>query len=155
MFGSNKNKENHFAKGGTTLLARSVEILGDIKFAGNLEIEGVVKGNIFAEKGMDARVRIMEKGQVTGNIHAPKVIINGDVNGDVHADKHLELAANAVVNGNVHYQVIEMVKGAQVNGNMVFENTQHPAPKDSASAPKTPSNTTSSNTAIKTAPGAL
>ena len=118
MFG-NKNKDNVFASGGTTLLARSVEIVGDIKFGGNLEVEGVVTGNIYAQSETDARVRIMEKGQVNGEISAPKIIINGYVTGDVYSTKHIELAANAVVNGNVHYNVIEMVKGAEVNGNLV------------------------------------
>ena len=118
MFGS-KSKDNVFASGGTTLLARSVEIVGDIKFGGNLEVEGTVTGNIYAQSETDARVRIMEKGQVNGEISAPKIIINGFVTGDVYSTKHIELAANAVVNGNVHYNVIEMVKGAEVNGNLV------------------------------------
>lgn len=121
MFSSNKSKDRQFAAGGTTLLACSVTIQGDIKFAGNLEVEGVVEGNIYAEKGADARVRIMGKGKVDGDIFAPKIVINGTVNGNVHASKHLELASNAIVMGDVHYQVIEMVKGSQVNGKLVFE----------------------------------
>ena len=119
MFGGKKDKDNIFASGGTTLLARSVEIIGDIKFGGNLEVEGVVTGNIYAQSETDARVRIMEKGEVKGEINAPKIVINGQVTGDVYSTKHIELAANAVVNGNVHYNVIEMVKGAEVNGNLV------------------------------------
>ena len=119
MFGGKKDKDNIFANGGTTLLARSVEIIGDIKFGGNLEVEGIVTGNIYAQSETDARVRIMEKGEVKGEINAPKIVINGQVTGDVYSTKHIELAANAVVNGNVHYNVIEMVKGAEVNGNLV------------------------------------
>lgn len=127
MFGGKKDKDNIFANGGTTLLARSVEIIGDIKFGGNLEVEGIVTGNIYAQSETDARVRIMEKGEVKGEINAPKIVINGQVTGDVYSTKHIELAANAVVNGNVHYNVIEMVKGAEVNGNLV-----HVADKDDA-----------------------
>lgn len=127
MFGGKKDKDNIFANGGTTLLARSVEIIGDIKFAGNLEVEGIVTGNIYAQSESDARVRIMEKGEVKGEINAPKIVINGQVTGDVYSTKHIELAANAVVNGNVHYNVIEMVKGAEVNGNLV-----HVAEKEEA-----------------------
>lgn len=127
MFGGKKDKDNIFANGGTTLLARSVEIIGDIKFGGNLEVEGIVTGNIYAQSETDARVRIMEKGEVKGEINAPKIVINGQVTGDVYSTKHIELAANAVVNGNVHYNVIEMVKGAEVNGNLV-----HVADKEEA-----------------------
>lgn len=108
------------ASGGTTLISKSTEIAGNVNFSGSLEIEGRVKGNIVAEEGSHARVRVMETGVVEGDICVPTVVINGAVNGDVHASRHVELAAKATVTGNVHYQVIEMVKGAQVNGNLVF-----------------------------------
>ena len=48
------------------------------------------------------------------------VIINGNVKGDVHCSDHVELAGKANVDGNVHYNLIEMVKGAQLNGNLVY-----------------------------------
>jgi len=118
MFGKKDSAMSGFASGSTTLLSRSTKIVGDIHFVGNLEIEGVVRGNIIADG--DARVRVMEKGLVEGEIVAPKIVINGRVVGDVHSSKHVELAANAVIEGNLHYQFIEMVKGAQVNGNLVY-----------------------------------
>ncbi len=116
-----KEKAMAFAAGSTTLISLSTELVGDIHFKGNLEIEGRVKGNIFAEAGSDARVRVMEKGFVEGEINAPTIVINGSVKGDVFSSKHIELAAKASVAGNVHYNMIEMVKGAQVNGSLVFD----------------------------------
>jgi len=118
MFGSNK-KNNQFASGGHTLFDRAVEITGSVVFGGTLDIEGKVVGDIMAADGADALVRVRDKGSVQGEIRAPKIIINGHVTGDVHSSKHLELASNAVVHGNVHYAVIEMVKGAEVNGNLI------------------------------------
>lgn len=109
-----------FASGSTTLISKSTELVGDIHFNGNLEIEGRVRGNIYAEEGSDARVRIMEKGLVEGEICVPTIVINGAVHGDVHSSKHVELAAKAAVQGNVHYNMIEMVKGAQVNGSLLY-----------------------------------
>lgn len=113
-----KDQDNHFAAGGHTLLARAVEITGDIKFGGDMEVIGVIKGNIYAEPGVDAKISIAEKGEVYGEIHAPQIIVRGSVKGDIHSSKHLELAASAVVQGNVHYSAIEVVKGAQVNGKL-------------------------------------
>ncbi len=117
MFGS-KNKDQ-FAKGGHTLFDHALEIEGNVRFGGVLDIEGTVNGAVSAVESQDALIRVREKGCVNGDIKAPKIIINGRVNGDVYATEHLELAAKAVVNGNVHYKVIEMVKGAEVNGNLV------------------------------------
>ncbi len=120
-------KDNQFAKGGHTLFDRALEVEGDVRFGGTLDVEGTVKGNIAAVEGVDALVRILEKGRVIGDINAPKIIVDGEINGDIYATKHLELAAKAVVNGNVHYEVIEMVKGSQVNGNLVHIEAAAPA----------------------------
>ena len=145
MFGNKKNDQ--FAKGGHTLFDHALEIDGNVKFAGTLDVEGVVNGDIVAVEGQDALIRVREKGCVNGDIHAPKVIINGRVNGDVFASKHLELAARAEVNGNVHYSVIEMVKGSQVNGSLVHvEPAPAPAPAKAEVAPKVQAVKTSRDT---------
>lgn len=120
MWGRDKGSSMGFAAGSTTLISKSTQVVGDVHFSGNLEIEGLVKGNIFAKEGSDARVRIMEKGLVEGQINVPTIVINGTVKGDVYSGKHVELAAKAEVSGNVHYNLIEMVKGAQVNGSLVY-----------------------------------
>ena len=103
-----------------TLISKDAEIIGDIKLIGDLEIQGLVRGSILAKEGSGAMVRVVEGGRVEGEIHSPKVMINGEVKGDVHSTDHVELAAKACVEGNVHYSLIEMVKGAQVNGNLVY-----------------------------------
>jgi len=103
-----------------TLISRGTKVVGDLHFAGDLQIEGTVMGNIIADNGNDAKLVVAEKGRVEGEIRVPMVIINGSVNGNVHSTKHVELAAKAVVEGNVHYQLIEMVKGSQVNGSLVY-----------------------------------
>lgn len=139
MFGKKDPAVGGFASGSITVISKATEIIGDLHFSGNLEVEGVVRGNLVAEKGSDARVRIDGKGCVEGEIHVPTVVINGHVKGDVYSSKHLELAAKAVVEGNVHYQLIEMVKGAQVNGNLLYleEKAQPKAPeKPAKSEPK-------------------
>lgn len=82
-------------------------------------IEGTVRGNVNAHSDSDARLQVVEDGQVEGEIRVPHVVINGNVKGDVHAARHLELSSKAMVEGNVHYKLIEMVKGAQVNGSLV------------------------------------
>ncbi|MEE8057722.1 MAG: polymer-forming cytoskeletal protein [Pseudomonadales bacterium] len=107
----------------TTLISKGSEISGDIKFSGDLEIQGLVHGNIVATADNSAVVRVVDGGRVEGEIHCPKIIINGQVQGDVHSGEHVELAAKANVVGNVYYNLIEMVKGAQVNGNLVYAGT--------------------------------
>ncbi|MCV6605792.1 MAG: polymer-forming cytoskeletal protein [Porticoccaceae bacterium] len=117
-----KNKKavsSNYSNGATTLIAEGTEISGEIRFHGNLEIEGRVIGNIVAMDDDKARVRVLQSGQVQGEVQAPSVVVNGLVEGDLKVSHQLELAARAVVDGNVHYRLIEVEKGAQVNGNFI------------------------------------
>ena len=102
-----------------TLVSKATEIIGDIHFSGELIIEGRVKGSIYAEDDSSAVIRVADKGSVEGDICVPSAVINGLVQGDVRSSNHLELAAKAVVAGNVHYNLIERVMGAEVNGNLM------------------------------------
>lgn len=122
MFSKKEKVDSTMASSGsnhTTLIARQTEVSGDMHFRGNLVIEGKVKGNVSAHSDSDARLQIVDGGTVEGEIRVPHVVINGNVNGDVYAARHLELSSKAMVEGNVHYKLIEMVKGAQVNGALV------------------------------------
>lgn len=122
MWGREKDRGMAFntTSGVTTLVSRDTEIIGSIHFTGDLEIQGVVRGNIVASGNGAAVVRVIEGGRVEGEIRAPHIVVNGTVVGDVHAGEHMELAAKAQVEGNVHYQLIEMARGAQLNGNLVY-----------------------------------
>ncbi len=102
-----------------TLISRATKVIGDLHFTGELQLEGKVTGNIYADDEKDAKLVIADTGVVEGEIRAPLVIVNGKVTGNIYSSKHLELAAKGNVTGSVHYQSIEMVKGAQVNGSMV------------------------------------
>jgi cytoskeletal protein CcmA (bactofilin family) len=113
-----KEKGGFGTSSATTLISRDTEIVGDIKFSGNLDIEGVVRGNIIAQSGKEAVVRVVDKGRVEGEIRAPSVIVNGEIVGDVYSTKHLELASKARVQGNVNYTLVEMAIGAEVNGGL-------------------------------------
>ena len=128
MWGKDKTKKVDFDlhAGKTTMIAKGTVINGDVKFEGGLLVEGTIKGNVRAEEGSEALLRLSEAGEIQGEIHVPNVVVNGKVNGDVHSSAHVELAAKAVVNGNVHYNLIEMVMGAEVNGSLVHSQ-QKPA----------------------------
>lgn len=120
MWGNKKAKgrkpvTGHF----DTLISNKTQIEGDLHFSGGLHIDGTVKGTIRADESSEAIIRISDVGEVDGDVIAPHIIINGTVHGDVYSSKHIELAANASIKGNVYYHLIEMVMGAEVNGNLV------------------------------------
>lgn len=104
----------------STLIAEGTKIRGDVHFSGGLHLDGVVDGSIAAE-GTDAVLTLSEKGRINGEVRVSNAVINGVVNGDIFVGERLELAANARVEGNVHYKVLEMTAGAQVNGKMLYQ----------------------------------
>ena len=115
---SSKNKNTgHY----DTLISSKSEFIGDLHFSGGLHIDGRIKGNLIADEQSGAVVRISETGVVEGEIRVPNIIINGTVVGNVHSGMHIELAKKAVVNGDVHYGMMEMVMGAQVNGSLIHK----------------------------------
>ena len=128
MFGAAEKNKPRQQGPAHTLISRQTEILGDLRFNGELIIEGTVKGNIFADDESGALVRIAETGVVEGEIWVPSAVINGLVRGDVHCATHLELAAKAVVNGNLMHigraqQESKRLAGSQ--GNVLAYDTAH------------------------------
>lgn len=113
----NTNSADHY----DTLISSKTEIVGDIKFKGGLQVEGVIKGNLVAEPGNSAIVRISDTGRIEGQINAPNVVVNGAVVGDIHATEYIELAKKARVQGDVYYHKMEMVLGSEVNGKLVHQ----------------------------------
>ncbi len=122
--------------GKTTLISEDTVVIGDIRFTGDLEVEGLVRGNVIAEADSAAIVRIVGKGCVEGEIRAPDIVINGEVRGDVYSARQLELAPKARVTGNVFYTTVEMAAGAEVNGSLTHVTEEEGAGMLTAVAPE-------------------
>ncbi len=135
MFGSKKSGGGKSTKI-DTLIGQNSEIHGDVMFRGGLHVDGVIRGNVHAEPESDSVMSLSERGLVEGEIRVPNVVLNGSVQGDVYCSEHIELAAQARVTGNVYYRLIEMARGAEVNGNLVHCGDGEPTNAKSPSAPK-------------------
>ena len=104
-----------------TLIGHDIEIRGDVKFNGGLHLDGKIIGNAIAENGSNSVFIVSDKGCVEGDVSVSYAIINGEVVGNVYASEKLELSARARITGDVHYSLLEMASGAEVNGKMVHE----------------------------------
>jgi cytoskeletal protein CcmA (bactofilin family) len=104
-----------------TLIGRQTEILGDVRFAGGLHVDGKIKGKVLSSGDKEAALSVSDVGAIEGDVNVPNIVLNGQVNGDVRATVKVTLASKARVTGNVYYKVIEMESGASVNGQLVHE----------------------------------
>ncbi len=121
MFGGDKGRSGRAAPqvAVETLIGPRVTVRGDLTFSGGLYVEGRIHGSVVAEEGAEAVLTIAEHGLVEGEVRAPVVIINGQLQGDVHAGERIELAAQARVQGNIYYKVVEMAAGAMITGRLI------------------------------------
>jgi cytoskeletal protein CcmA (bactofilin family) len=121
MFGNNRKDGQRPAVNVDTLIGEQCTIEGEVRFSGGLHVEGTIKGAVAAESGAEAVLMLSDKGRIEGEIRAPHVVINGHVRGDIIAAERVELAAQARIEGNIYYKVLEMAAGAQVCGHLVRE----------------------------------
>ncbi len=134
MFNNRKDARAPVSESATTLIAEGTQIRGDIHFGGRLHIDGKVDGAVHGE-GEQAVLTLSEHAIVTGEVHAPHIVVDGTINGDVDATGRLELASNARIEGNVYYKLLEMSAGARINGKMVHrDEPQKQLPKPDADA---------------------
>lgn len=110
-----------------SLISERTRLEGRLLFSGGVHLDGLIVGDvIFENSGVDVAAtsskpvfRVSRQGEVQGDIYAPHVIINGRVSGNVHASGLIELAEHARVTGDVHYGLLDMAPGAEVNGKLI------------------------------------
>jgi cytoskeletal protein CcmA (bactofilin family) len=103
------------------LVGQHTVITGEVLFSGGLHVDGKVIGNIRTEDDDSSVLTVSDRGIIEGEVDVPYVVLNGSVIGNVTAKQHIELAANARVEGNVYYNLLEMAMGAEVNGQLIHK----------------------------------
>ena len=114
----------------TTLIDKDIVISGDTSYTGGIRIDGKIKGNLKVH-GDEGSLLIMGYGsKITGDVEVEKAIINGEINGNVKCHDYLELNTNAIVNGSIEYDIIEVQEGAKITGDLKFiKNNKKTEPK--------------------------
>ena len=124
MFGRKKNTVSGTVD---TLIGKSAVVKGDMEFSGGLHLDGRIVGNVCAAAPATGKASssstttlwISEDGSIDGNVDVPSLVLNGIVRGDIRASSRVVIGAKAKVFGNVHYGVIEMTQGGEVNGKLI------------------------------------
>jgi cytoskeletal protein CcmA (bactofilin family) len=101
-----------------SLIAQDCQIDGNFSFVDGLRLDGTVLGNITGCEDHPSILVISEFAVVRGEIHADHVIVNGRVEGPVYARTMLELQPKGRITGDVTYKVLEMHRGAIVEGRL-------------------------------------
>ncbi|MFC3050950.1 bactofilin family protein [Kordiimonas pumila] len=113
-----------------SIIASDVEIKGNIKTSGELQLDGTIIGDLAC-----GGLAMGETGSVVGTIIADTVSIRGTVKGEVRA-RSVRLEQSAVIEGDIYHESLSVEAGAKLTGH--FAHTSSPREKKS-SEQETPS----------------
>jgi len=94
------------------VLNSDVEIKGNVKFSGELTLEGKLEGEI----NSDGTLSVGETGLINGNVNAGTVIIRGKVNGNVVARDKIEIKSKAELFGDIRSAKLAIEEGVTFVG---------------------------------------
>lgn len=98
-----------FIKENPSIISKDLDIIGDLKSKGSIEIEGHIKGDIEADM-----VSIREDGKVVGNIKTKILNIKGYFNGIITCEK-INISDTAKITGEISYVSLSADYGANIN----------------------------------------
>jgi len=95
-----------------SIISEGSEFKGNIKTSGEIQIDGVINGNVRAKQ-----VVVGVNGNVRGNVTANFLRICGKIEGEIRAET-LEIVSSASVKGNIYKKTISIESGSKVIGNI-------------------------------------
>ena len=93
-----------------SLVSTDLEITGDLKTPGEVQLDGTIEGDIAC-----AKLIVGEKACITGLVEANEVVIRGKIIGQIKAHS-VELAKTAHVVGDIWHDILAVDAGAFLEG---------------------------------------
>ena len=105
------SEENNISHSGRSHVGETMQIEGDLRTAGSIDVAGLVNGNLFVSD-----MSITETGSIRGSIEATSIEINGHVEGKITADTVI-VGKTAVIKGDVFFKnTLKTEEGADIDG---------------------------------------
>jgi cytoskeletal protein CcmA (bactofilin family) len=112
---TSKNSRN----AATSLVAAGTFLSGDITFCNELVIAGTVNGSVTNSGEDNGVVKILEGGQFTGEIMAPKIEILGQVEANITGTVSVSIGPSANVSGVIRFMKLAVSPGATISGELI------------------------------------
>ena len=106
--GADANRLIAISAGKRNVLGSDVEIEGEVRFPGDLIVDGRIEGRIVSEGSLT----IGEKAHIKAEIKCGSVIVQGRVEGNITATDRVEICALAEVTGDIKAGALSMEAGA-------------------------------------------
>ena len=95
-----------------TVIADDVEIVGSIKSASNIQIDGKLNGDLTCS----GNAMLGTSCSIKGNVNVKSTTVNGQVNGNITAKDKIDLKASARVTGDIRAKRLTVEDGVSFTG---------------------------------------
>ncbi len=95
-----------------TVIADDVEIVGSIKSASNIQMDGKLNGDLTCS----GNAMLGTSCSIKGNINVQSTTVNGQVNGNITAKDKIDLKASARVTGDIRAKRLTVEDGVSFIG---------------------------------------
>ena len=104
-------EEKKLNDNGRSHIGETLQLEGDLRSAGSLDVAGLINGNVFVSEMV-----ITETGSVRGTLEATNIEINGHVEGKIKADSII-VGKTAVIKGDLFFKnTLKTEEGADIDG---------------------------------------
>ena len=104
-------EEKQLNHSGRSYVGETMQLEGDLRSAGSIDVAGLINGNIFVSE-----MTIAETGSVRGSIEAANIEVNGHVEGKISADVVI-IGKSAVIKGDIFFKnTLKTEEGADIDG---------------------------------------
>ncbi len=105
------DKEKQLNHSGRSHFGETMQLEGDLRSSGSMDIAGLINGNVFVSE-----IAITETGSIRGMIETGSIEINGHVKGKISADS-VVVGKNAVIKGDISFKnTLKTEEGADIDG---------------------------------------
>ena len=104
-------EEKELNHSGRSYVGETMQLDGDLRTAGSIDIAGLINGNVYV-----AEMTIAETGSVRGSIEAANIEVYGHVEGKISADVVI-IGKTAVIKGDIFFKnTLKTEEGADIDG---------------------------------------
>jgi cytoskeletal protein CcmA (bactofilin family) len=104
-------EEKQLNENGRSFVGETLQLEGDLRSAGSLDVAGLINGNVFVTD-----IVVAETGSVRGSIEATNIEINGHVEGKISADVII-IGRSAIIKGDIFFKnTLKTEEGADIDG---------------------------------------
>lgn len=112
-------KKNEYSSDDVSILSAGLKVEGNIQGAGNMRIEGSVKGDV----NVSGNLTLGETSEVQGDVKAGNITLSGKFQGTLRASEKVVLEEGSELHGDLFAKILVIEAGAKFDGKSNMTNS--------------------------------